>query len=346
MGDRQASSYWCYVCSQTVNPTTDPEIKCPLCDSGFVEEMAGIRNHSNTNTNAIDSGSVNNLSLWAPILLGLIGGLSPSSQLRIASRDQINGTNSQDWLEDDELGRESESSVPRRTTRGSTSAVRMLRDMRTMAASDSENSENGRDRSGRMILFDPINEEALVVQGSFDVNRCRNPSHRPASSFGGDHIRGSGWDILLQYLSENDPNRYGTLPAQKEAVEAMPTITVEENSQCPVCLEEFEIGNEAKEMPCKHKFHVGCIIPWLELHSSCPVCRFQLPLDDSKIEPNGDSSSAQSSGRVGSGRRYWIPIPWPYDGLGTLSGSQSESTSAPSSETIPGNENAAQRDAN
>ncbi|KAK8639109.1 hypothetical protein V6N13_137504 [Hibiscus sabdariffa] len=302
MGDRQAGRYWCYMCSQVVNPTTDPEIKCPSCDSGFVEEMAGIRNHSNTNTNAIDSGSVNNLSLWAPILLGLIGGLSPSSQLSVANRDQINGTNSQDSLEDDELGREFESYIRRR--RRPTSAIRMLQDMRTVAASESENSENGGDRSGRMILFDPINGEALVVQGSFDVNHGRNPSHRPSSSFGGDYIMGPGWDLLLQYLSENDPNRYGTPPAQKEAIEAMPTVTIKENLQCP------------------------------------------LPLDDSKIEPNANRNSAQSSGSIGTGRRYWIPIPWPYDGLGTLSGSQSESTSAPSSETSPGSENAAQRDAN
>ncbi|KAK8477867.1 hypothetical protein V6N11_013827 [Hibiscus sabdariffa] len=344
MGDRQAGRYWCYMCSQVVNPTTDPEIKCPSCDSGFVEEMAGIRNHSNTNTNAIDSGSVNNLSLWPPILFGLIGGLSPSSQFRIANRDQVNGTNSQDPLEDNELGREFESYIRRR--RRSTSAIRMLQDMRTVAASESENSENGGDRSGRMILFDPINEEALVVQGSFDVNHGRNPSHRPATSFGGDYIMGPGWDLLLQYLSENDPNRYRTPPAQKEVIEAMPTVTIKENLQCPVCLEDFEIGNEAKEMPCKHKFHVGCITPWLELHSSCPVCRFQLPLDDSKIEPNANRNSAQSSGRMGTGRRYWIPIPWPYDGLDTLSSSQSESTSTPSSETIPGSENAAQRDAN
>ncbi|XWS57837.1 hypothetical protein CRYUN_Cryun09bG0208200 [Craigia yunnanensis] len=348
MGERMVSRYWCYMCSQLVNPTTEPETKCPFCDSGFVEEMTSIRHYFNTN--GIDSGSVNTLSLWAPIFLGLICGLG-SSQLRITGREQINDSNSQDAL-DDELGREFES-LRRRRRRSSSSALRMLQDMHTVAASESENSENGRDRSGRMILFDPFNDEALIVQGSFGFNQGQNLSHRAASSFG-DYLMGPGWDLLLQYLVENDPNRYGTPPAQKEAVEAMPIVTVEENVQCSICLEDIEIGSEAKEMPCKHKFHSGCITLWLELHSSCPVCRYQLPSNDSKIEANVNRNSegrvgtndAQSGSRAGTGRRYWIPITWPYDGLLTLPGSQSDSTSAPSSAATPGGASAAQTDDN
>ncbi|XP_039028707.1 uncharacterized protein LOC120162669 [Hibiscus syriacus] len=190
MGDRHASRYWCYMCSQVGNPMTHPEIKCLFCDSGFVEEMDSLRNHSNAN--AIDSGSVHNLSLWTLILLGLMGGLSPSHS-RTAGQDQINGTNSQDSMEDSELGRR----------RSSTSAIRMLQDMRTLGASESDNSENGRDTSGIMVLFDPINEEALIVQGSFDINHRRNPSRRSASSFGGEYTMGPGWDFLLQYMFEN-----------------------------------------------------------------------------------------------------------------------------------------------
>nr|GEU33920.1 E3 ubiquitin-protein ligase SIRP1-like [Tanacetum cinerariifolium] len=54
--------------------------------------------------------------------------------------------------------------------------------------------------------------------------------------------------------AENDPNRYGTPPAKKDAVEAMLTIKIKEDSiQCSVCLEEFEIGTEARQMPCKHR---------------------------------------------------------------------------------------------
>ncbi|KAK8651073.1 hypothetical protein V6N13_140688 [Hibiscus sabdariffa] len=115
--------------------------------------------------------------------------------------------------------------------------------MSTIAASESENSENSIDRSGRMILFNPINKEALVIQGS-DVNHGQNPS---ASSFRGDYIMGPGRNLLLQYLSENDPNQYGTPPAQKEAVEALPTVSIKDNLQCSLPLDYMKIESNAKQ---------------------------------------------------------------------------------------------------
>uniref|UniRef100_A0A0A9EWC3 RING-type domain-containing protein n=1 Tax=Arundo donax TaxID=35708 RepID=A0A0A9EWC3_ARUDO len=59
----------------------------------------------------------------------------------------------------------------------------------------------------------------------------------------------------------------------------MPNVEVAGDS-CPVCLEDYAAGERAREMPCRHMFHANCIVPWLEMHSSCPVCRFQLPADD------------------------------------------------------------------
>ncbi|KAE8704978.1 putative Ribosomal protein L34e superfamily protein [Hibiscus syriacus] len=73
-------------------------------------------------------------------------------------------------------------------------------------------------------------------------------------------------------------NKLGPAPASKASIEAMPRIKVKESGgDCSICLEEFEVDEEAREMPCKHVFHSGCIEKWLQIHGSCPVCRFLMP---------------------------------------------------------------------
>ncbi|KAK4780616.1 hypothetical protein SAY87_016722 [Trapa incisa] len=151
-----------------------------------------------------------------------------------------------------------------------------------------------------------------------------------ASGSLGDYFIGPSLDLLLQHLAENDPNRYGTPPAKKEAMEALPTVSVKEPCPCPICLDDLE--SEAKEMPCKHKFHGSCILPWLKLHSSCPVCRCQLAGDESKREssPGGsgsrardgessDSHGSTSSGGEGRNRLRRFMISWPFAGSSTSS---------------------------
>ncbi|XP_031264879.1 E3 ubiquitin-protein ligase SIRP1-like isoform X2 [Pistacia vera] len=342
MGDATERVYWCHMCTQMVNPRMESEIKCPLCEGGFVEEMSSsIEDHPINNE--MDVGSDRAFSLWAPILLRLMGASGS-----VPSRPRITGNNSQNEEADQE--REFESSFRRRRRSNSVSFLRMLQDIRSGIASQSNDSENYRERNGSLLFVNPMNEEALIIRG-----------HNAATSLG-DYLIGPGLDLLLQHLLENDPNRYGTPPTHKEAIKALPTVAVDKNLQCAVCLEDFDIGNEAKEMPCKHKFHGGCILPWLELHSSCPVCRFQMPSVHLKIEGNRTGNREVSTvgnndaqdivrvgtggERVGNGRRHWIPILWPFDGLFSLSGSQNagSSSSAPSSAQLPGT--ASHRDEN
>ncbi|KAI5666095.1 hypothetical protein M9H77_15948 [Catharanthus roseus] len=46
------------------------------------------------------------------------------------------------------------------------------------------------------------------------------------------------------------------------------------NTDCAVCLGEFEDGEWVKHLPnCSHIFHVSCIDTWFQIHSSCPLCR-------------------------------------------------------------------------
>ncbi|KAF5930105.1 hypothetical protein HYC85_030978 [Camellia sinensis] len=270
-----------------------------------------------------------------------------------------------------ELDRELESIIRRRRRRSSATILQLLHGIRAGMLSESDNSESenrdrNRDRNTNeitdregVILINPFNQTIIVQQGNggggggggsgssydYSSNNSRNHQNHNPNPIGslGDYFIGPGLDLLLQHLAENDPNRYGTPPAQKEAVDAMPTVKIEENMQCCVCLEDFEIGTEAKEMPCKHKFHSGCILPWLELHSSCPVCRYQLPSDESKFDSDGSRNNNNNGGesyngngsfgeeegerddddnddgRNGNGRQFSLPLPWPLSSLFTSS---------------------------
>lgn len=50
------------------------------------------------------------------------------------------------------------------------------------------------------------------------------------------------------------------------------------NTECAVCLGEFEDGEWVKFLPdCSHAFHMTCIdICMVTLHSTCPICRTQV----------------------------------------------------------------------
>lgn len=50
-----------------------------------------------------------------------------------------------------------------------------------------------------------------------------------------------------------------------------------ENHQCAICIDDFEINQMVKLLPCTHLYHSNCILRWLDLHKSCPICRCNLP---------------------------------------------------------------------
>ncbi len=48
------------------------------------------------------------------------------------------------------------------------------------------------------------------------------------------------------------------------------------NLQCSVCWEDFKLNESVRQLNCDHLYHDPCIVPWLELHGTCPVCRYKL----------------------------------------------------------------------
>ncbi|KAI0546613.1 cadmium resistance transporter [Xylaria curta] len=42
---------------------------------------------------------------------------------------------------------------------------------------------------------------------------------------------------------------------------------------CPICYEDIVYGDAIMMLGCNHRFHEGCLMPWLERTGACPDCR-------------------------------------------------------------------------
>ncbi|WZY95657.1 hypothetical protein YC2023_067986 [Brassica napus] len=286
MEDANAIRYWCHMCSRSVNPVIEGEvINCNFCQSGFVEEMDETPEQA-TNDHPHQASE----SLWAPILLGMMNDHDQHQRASVENEDDNNDDDDDDGQINDgefDLERHLEE-IMRRRRRHSAAILDLLQGIRAGLSVESENNQDNNNQDNELVVLINSFNQRIRIQDSVDASAV------PSGSLG-DYFIGPGFEMLLQRLAENDPNnRYGTPPATKEAVESLETVMVEESLvQCTVCLDDFEIGVEAKEMPCKHKFHSECLLPWLELHSSCPVCRYLLPTgdDDGEAKTDGETSS-------------------------------------------------------
>ncbi|OWM74930.1 hypothetical protein CDL15_Pgr021281 [Punica granatum] len=50
------------------------------------------------------------------------------------------------------------------------------------------------------------------------------------------------------------------------------------DSTCSICLNDMasDDGELLVETPCKHVFHSPCIVRWLEMSCTCPLCRYRI----------------------------------------------------------------------
>lgn len=53
----------------------------------------------------------------------------------------------------------------------------------------------------------------------------------------------------------------------------------ETNKECTICQLRYGIGDHIVTLPCQHFFHACCVDKWLWNHTSCPLCRTEVSLD-------------------------------------------------------------------
>ncbi|WWC63333.1 uncharacterized protein I303_105933 [Kwoniella dejecticola CBS 10117] len=101
-------------------------------------------------------------------------------------------------------------------------------------------------------------------------------------------------DILERLMQAAGPQ--GPLPASDIVIDGLPRFKFDDEKKlaqstykdCPVCKDDFALGDEVVRIPCAHIFHPDCLVPWLKQNGSCPVCRFSLV-------PEGEDRSRRSN---------------------------------------------------
>ncbi|XP_066337300.1 uncharacterized protein [Miscanthus floridulus] len=63
------------------------------------------------------------------------------------------------------------------------------------------------------------------------------------------------------------------------------TRTLSKVDVCAVCLDEVreERRQRVTRLPCSHKYHSECVLPWLAIHPDCPSCRALVPSADALV---------------------------------------------------------------
>ena len=100
-------------------------------------------------------------------------------------------------------------------------------------------------------------------------------------AFSGPSMDGMSYEQLLQMYGSGTEH----LGATAQQISSLPTSRVTgslpaEARQCPICLEDFCVGDERKILPCFHGFHRDCVDTWLHTNGNCPVCKHRLGSDD------------------------------------------------------------------
>lgn len=115
-------------------------------------------------------------------------------------------------------------------------------------------------------VFNRFMERLMEVETEIRLDRLETDIRHRRSSLG--QLMETVESILL-----TQPPQRGLSPEQLRGYP--PTAVTDDmlSSTCCICLEEFEMDQKVRVMPCQHKFHQRCIDTWLAKEARCPLCK-------------------------------------------------------------------------
>ena len=82
--------------------------------------------------------------------------------------------------------------------------------------------------------------------------------------------------LIQLELIESDLEKLLETGLASEVVENFTVRAVSESCEerCPVCLGEYEVGENVFTLDCGHQIHQSCGSEWFKMNRTCPICRF------------------------------------------------------------------------
>ncbi|XP_017855972.1 PREDICTED: E3 ubiquitin-protein ligase RNF126 [Drosophila arizonae] len=342
--------FFCHMCNVEINiPNTD--YTCPLCSYGFVEELPANAPElsASTSNSALNHDAVNSdASIGGTNAVSSGSGAGGSGMLNVES------------LRNDIVSLLSMRNVPNleitiEPNRRHTNVVHLGGPSGGSVSSGSSGGASsiggGRVRPASLdrldnVLYDFLQSLPLagataeIVTGPGGSGGGGGTGHSHMFFMGnpGDYAWGrEGLDTIVTQML-NQMETAGPPPLSTQRINEIPNVKisaeeVERKMQCSVCWDDFKLDESVRKLPCSHLYHENCIVPWLNLHSTCPICRKSLANDDD----NDDAASIDEDYAL-------LNNSADENGSGRASGSSNSTARAPTSTNASSQTTAAQTD--
>lgn len=241
-------TYWCFTCSKECNITDYEEGPvCNLCKSSFVEEIEREDNNSDNPKDFIPEITTYNTTNTNNISNNLTNTYNTTPNNRMF------------FLQ---LSRNHNGQVQVISNQGINELSQWMQQFNNLFS---------------------VNHSININSFNFTNNFFPNIFNRPNND--------QQFENLLNYLMMNDPNRHGNPPASRKVVEELERIKITEDNlngfkdlNCPLCMEDCVLYETLIKMNCSHSYHEKCILEWLKITNTCPICRDELITDDPDYE--------------------------------------------------------------
>ncbi|XP_058825986.1 E3 ubiquitin-protein ligase Iruka [Topomyia yanbarensis] len=283
------SRFYCHSCSVEIDRVSS-DFTCPYCLEGFIEELPAADRSNNPATPPVPSETdANPNDLINPQAIRLASEIFSNSILSPLLLSTGNGPRGSDSDGTGSLGDDTGEPGAAGATGGGGGpyAMRVLGRHRNRRRG--MQNINNLDNILREILIS-VADGANGGAGGTPMFFMGNP---------GDYAWGrEGLDTIVTQLL-NQMDNTGPPPLEKEKIAEIPKVTisaeqVEMKLQCSVCWEDFQIDEVVRRLTCAHVYHESCIIPWLELHGTCPICRKSLAPEQQPDEQRGLAAAANA----------------------------------------------------